>query len=131
MKTLLISSSVAIVWLVTGALAAEPPMKDGPVKIEQAQTLIGEGVQLLDVRTEQEWNAGHLEKAVRVPVTEEGFVEKAKAALDPTKPVLVYCRSGNRSEKAAKLLREAGFSKVHELQGGIVAWQAAGKPVIK
>ena len=106
-------------------------MKDGPVKIEQAQTLIGEGVQLLDVRTEQEWNAGHLEKAVRVNVTEEGFVEKAKAALDPTKPVLVYCRSGNRSEKAAKLLREAGFSKVHELQGGIVAWEAAGKPVTK
>jgi rhodanese-related sulfurtransferase len=66
-----------------------------------------------------------------VDFTAEGFVEKAKAALDPKKPVLVYCRSGGRSAKAVKALREAGFTTVHDMDGGIIAWQKAGKPVEK
>lgn len=88
-------------------------------------------MQLLDVRTREEWDAGHLEGAKKVTVTEDGFLEKAKVALDPAKPVLVYCKSGSRSEKAATILREAGFSPVYEMQGGIVAWEKAGKPLAK
>ena len=107
--------------------AGEEP---APVKIEQAEKQLADGAQLLDVRTPEEWKEGHLEKAKLVTLSKEGFVEKAKAELDPKKPVLVYCKSGGRSAKAAKQLREAGFT-VYDLDGGITAWQKAGKPVVK
>lgn len=113
------------------ALSAKEPAKDAPVKIEQAEKLIADGIQLLDVRTQEEWDEGHLKGAKRVDFTAEGFLEKAKAALDPKKPVLVYCRSGGRSAKATQALREAGFATVHDMDGGITAWQKAGKPVEK
>lgn len=113
------------------AFAADEPAKDAPVKIEQAEKLIADGIQLLDVRTEEEWNEGHLKGAKRADFTAKDFLEKAKATLDPKKPVLVYCRSGGRSAKATKALREAGFTTVHDMDGGITAWQKAGKPVEK
>jgi phage shock protein E len=114
-----------------GLMAADPAPKGGPVPLEQAEKLMADDIQVLDVRTQEEWDAGHLEGAKKVTVTEENFLEKAKATLDPKKPVLVYCRSGSRSEKAAEILREAGFSPVYEMKGGIVAWEKAGKPVKK
>ena len=101
-----------------------------PVTIEQAEKQLAEGAQLLDVRTKEEWDEGHLKGATLVTVTEEGFLEKAKAKLDPKKPVVVYCRSGKRSAMATEKLRAAGFT-VHDLSGGITAWQTAGKPVVK
>lgn len=101
-----------------------------PVKIEQAEKQLADGAQLLDVRTKEEWDEGHLKGAKLVTVTEDGFLEKAKAALDPKKAVVVYCRSGRRSAMAAQQLRAAGFT-VYDLDGGITAWQAAGKPVEK
>jgi rhodanese-related sulfurtransferase len=115
----------------TLAFAVDEPAKDAPVKIEEAEKLIADGVQLLDVRTQEEWDAGHLKGAKQVDFTADGFIEKAKAAMDPKKPVLVYCRSGGRSAKATKALRDAGFTAVHDMAGGITAWQKAGKPVEK
>jgi phage shock protein E len=129
MKALLALLLVALISCL--ALAADEPAKDAPVKIEQAEKLIEGGIQLLDARTQEEWDEGYLKGAKRVDFTAEGFVEKAKAALDPKKPVLVYCRSGGRSAKAVKALREAGFTTVHDMDGGIIAWQKAGKPVEK
>lgn len=108
-----------------------PVALNGPVKIEQAEKEVADGTQLLDVRTAEEWKEGHLKGAKLITVTEDGFLDKSKAALDPKKPVLVYCKSGKRSEKAAKELRDAGFTSVLEVEGGISAWQAAGKPVTK
>lgn len=119
---------------VLACLALAAPLHAGeeptPVKIEQAEKQLADGAQLLDVRTPEEWKEGHLDKAKLVTLSKEGFVEKAKAELDPKKPVLVYCKSGGRSAKAAKQLREAGFT-VYDLDGGITAWQKAGKPVVK
>ncbi len=100
------------------------------VKVEQAEKQIASGVQLVDVRTKEEWDEGHIKGAALASVKGEGFIEKAKSILDPKKEVLVYCRSGNRSAVAAKQLREAGFT-VTELEGGMNAWSSAGKPVVK
>ncbi len=125
----LILSSAMLVAIGSIGSAAEPTVVP-PVKIEQAQKQITRGVQLLDVRTQQEWDEGHLKGATRVTVTEDGFLDKAKASLDINKEVLVYCRSGRRSALAAKQLRAAGFT-VSDLDGGIIAWEAAGKPVVK
>lgn len=109
---------------------AEAPAENAQVKIEQAEKKLTEGAQLLDVRTKEEWDEGHLKGAKLVTVTEEGFIDKAKAALDPKKPVVVYCRSGKRSVIATEQLRAAGYT-VYDLEGGITAWKAAGKPVEK
>lgn len=100
----------------------------GPVGVERAGERISAGAQIVDVRTEDEWKEGHIKGARLITSTESGFLERAKASLDPDRPVLVYCRSGKRSEIAAGKLREAGFSRVDELEGGILAWQLAGLP---
>jgi rhodanese-related sulfurtransferase len=113
------------------AFAADTIPTNGPVKVEQAEKQIASGVQLLDVRTVDEWETGYLKGAKLVTFGEQGFVEKAKAAVDPKKPVLVYCRSGKRTIAAAKQLREAGFVSVSELAGGLIAWEKAGKPLVK
>lgn len=102
-----------------------------PIQVEQAAAKIEAGVQLLDARTAEEWDAGHLKGAKLVTLSDEGFADKAKAVLDPKKPLVVYCRSGKRSAKAAKLLLEGGFTTVHDMAGGITAWQKEGKPVVK
>ncbi|MCW1884132.1 rhodanese-like domain-containing protein [Luteolibacter flavescens] len=122
-----IAAALALLALATPLSAAEAP---APVKIEQTEKHLADGAQLLDVRTQEEWDEGHIKGAKFVPIAKDGFLEGAKAALDPKKPVLVYCKSGGRSARAAKQLREAGFT-VHDLAGGITAWKKAGKPVQK
>jgi rhodanese-related sulfurtransferase len=128
MKILVLST--AVLFSIASVSCAEKPAVAAPVKIEQAEKQLADGAQLLDVRTKEEWNEGHLKGATLVTVTEDGFLEKAKAALEPKKGVVVYCRSGKRSAMAAEQLRAAGFT-VYDLDGGITAWQAAGKPVAK
>jgi len=121
---------LASMMMVGPGFSEEAPAKGGLVKIEQAEKKLAEGIQLLDVRTLEEWNEGYIKGAKRATVTEEGFLEQAKKVIDPTKPLLVYCRSGKRSAQAVSQLREAGFSEVHDIAGGILAWEAAGKPLV-
>ena len=127
MKFLILTT--AILLSVDSISQAVEPTTTAPVKIEQAEKQLADGAQLLDVRTKEEWNEGRLNDATLVTVTEEGFLDKAKAALDSKKAVVVYCRSGRRSAMAATQLRAAGFT-VYDLEGGINAWKAAGKPVV-
>ena len=87
-------------------------------------------VQLLDVRTADEYNEGHLAGALNIDVKQSGFVDKAIGVLDTTRTVAVYCRSGRRSVTAAKQLAAAGCTVVN-LEGGIEAWQKAGRPVTR
>ena len=86
-------------------------------------------VQLLDVRSADEYAQGHIANAENVDVQQSDFIEKAQAKLDHTNPVYVYCRSGKRSMLAAQKLVKAGF-KVVNLRDGIVGWEDAGKPVL-
>jgi thioredoxin len=81
--------------------------------------------QLLDVRTAEEYNSQHIEGAQNLDWNGENFDSAAKN-LDSSKPVYVYCLSGGRSKKAAAKLAELGFSKIVELNGGILKWNAAG-----
>ena len=79
-------------------------------------------VQLLDVRTPQEFAQGHLDGAINIDVKDDAFMQHATARLDTTRRVAVYCRSGRRSADAARMLSEAGY-KVVNLKGGIMEWQ--------
>lgn len=126
MKRLTLLAAALCATAQPSAAADAPP----PVGIARAEQAIAAGVQLVDVRTRAEWDAGHLRDAKFLPLAGDDFPARAKAALDPTKPVLVYCKAGGRSARAAEQLRKAGFT-VHDLEGGITAWQQAGKPVVK
>ena len=85
-------------------------------------------VVLLDVRTAEEFNEGHLQNAINIDVKQEGFVEKAKSILPTDKTIAVYCKGGKRSANAARMLAKEGF-KVVNLEGGITAWKNAGMPL--
>ncbi len=87
-----------------------------------------ENVQLVDVRTPQEFDQGHLKGAQNINFHDAAFRAKIQS-LDTTQPVLVYCGVGGRSAKAAQIMNELGFVNIYDLQGGIKAWQAAGKPI--
>lgn len=100
-----------------------------PLQVYEA--VYGEGnMQLIDVRTEEEYEVSHLKNAQNICVTSGDFKEKV-ASLDKTKPVYVYCRSGKRSSKAAKILIEMGFTKVYDLQGGHQSWEKEGLETIE
>ena len=80
-------------------------------------------VQLFDVRTSQEYNSGHIKNAINVDVfNKNSFVAHFKT-LDTETPVYLYCRSGSRSQKAAKLLVELGFKEIYDLKGGFLNWK--------
>ena len=81
---------------------------------------------ILDVRIVEEFDAGHLDSAVLIPVDD---LETRFAELDKNKPVIVYCRSGRRSAKAAATLVSKGFSPVYDMTGGIESWTDKGYPV--
>ncbi|MDP5105424.1 MAG: rhodanese-like domain-containing protein [Polaribacter sp.] len=84
--------------------------------------LVKENVQLLDVRTPQEIHQGFIKKAKFINFFDADFATKATAQLDKNKPVYLYCRSGNRSEKAAKILKEKGY-EVYNVLGGYNKWK--------
>ena len=85
------------------------------------------GCVIVDVREREEWDEGHLPGAVHVP---RGHLESRieSAAPDKSRPVLVYCASGNRSAFAAKTLEELGYDHVVSLAGGFTDWKRNGNP---
>ena len=85
-------------------------------------------VQLLDVRTESEWESGRIKGAAHAFVPE---VAEFADQLDPQKPVVVYCGSGYRASIAASVLQEKGFAHVHNVPGSIHAWKSAGFAIEK
>ena len=84
-------------------------------------------VQLVDVRTADEFEEGHIEGAQNIDVNQNTFAQEAEDKLYKDKPVAVYCRSGRRSVKAANILTEKGFT-VTNLLGGIIAWRNNNMP---
>ena len=87
------------------------------------------GVVVLDVRTAGEFASGHIENAINIDV-ESGSFDSEIAKLDKTVEYAVYCHSGRRSGIAADKLVGAGFQKITNLEGGIIAWQSAGYPLV-
>jgi rhodanese-related sulfurtransferase len=86
--------------------------------------------QLIDVRTAGEYASGHLKGARNLDWT-NGQLQAGMATLDKQAPVLVYCASGRRSAAAREALLQASFKDVTDLAGGIQAWTAHGKPVVR
>jgi rhodanese-related sulfurtransferase len=104
---------------------AEQGNEPREVSREEARKLIDEGAQLVDVRADHEWEAGRIAGAKHLPLPD---LPQRTAELDSDRPVVVYCRGGNRSSMAAAALTDAGYDAV-KLSEGIVGWSGDDLPL--
>jgi rhodanese-related sulfurtransferase len=108
---------------------------DSPVELLNANTfheqVMGKEVQLIDIRTPQEFVKGHIDDAININFYAPSFVAQMEKSLDKSRPIYIYCRSGNRTGQASRILSRKGFVKVYDLQGGIGTWARAGLPFVK
>ncbi len=85
---------------------------------------------IIDVRTKEEFMFGHISDATNIDYYGSDFKEKLDL-VNKEVPILVYCRSGGRSSRAANIMQSLGFTEVYNLTGGIVSWKDSGFDVIK
>lgn len=101
------------------------------VDVEEFEAAISDTtVQVLDVRTAEEYMEGHIARSINIDVKTDTFEVGANTRLDKSHTVALYCRSGRRSKKAAEILSNNGF-KVIELNEGITSWTNNNKTTIK
>lgn len=115
--------------LVAGACAtSQTALATGLVDSGQAEELIESNPELivLDVRTPEEFAAGTLPDAILIDINSPSFTQEVDA-LDRDLPYLVYCRSGNRSASAVRIMEDLGFDEIYELDDGIQAWVGSGR----
>ena len=86
-------------------------------------------VQLLDIRTPEEYKSGYIEGYGNMDYLSDTFKVEMET-LDKSKPIVIYCRSGGRSGRCATLMLEIGFKEIYDLEGGIIQWKAENNPVI-
>jgi len=84
---------------------------------------------LLDIRTADEYAAGHLKNATQIDYYQTKNFSDYLNSLDKNKKYLIYCRTGNRTGTALNIMRQKGFTHVSELAGGYAAWTASGFPI--
>lgn len=89
------------------------------------------GVVILDVRTPAEFNAGHIKNAINIDFYNPSFYANLDKQLDKSKPIYIYCRSGNRSMQAARAMVQRGYKVVIDLKGGKNFWLAQGFKFVK
>jgi rhodanese-related sulfurtransferase len=104
-----------------GKQASEAP----EVSREEARKMLDEGAQLVDVRADHEWEAGRIAGAKHMPLAQ---LPQRTDEIDKDRPVVVYCRGGNRSSMATAALDDAGFEAV-KLSDGIVGWNEDDLPL--
>ncbi len=99
------------------------------VTTEEMQTILKmDEVQLVDVRTPEEFSEGFIKNAQNIDFKSPTF-EQDILKLNKEKPVMLYCHSGGRSAKCAQKLKDAGFKKIYDLKGGISTWKHEGLPI--
>ena len=115
--------------------AADAAAVDAPLELPadiDAKTLADikdrSDVVVLDVREQWEYDEGHIPGVVHIPMND---IPGRISEIPTDQTVIVSCRSGNRSGQVASFLRNEGFTNIHNLNGGILAWQSAGLPVEK
>jgi phage shock protein E len=127
--------NVAVLALMTAAFAAacgSAEAADPGVRLvgvtEASELLAGGDRIVIDVRTPQEFAEGRLAGARMIDIQSPTFAQEI-GELDPDASYIVYCRTANRSAGARQLMTELGFRDVADIEGGVVAWSAAGLPL--
>ncbi|WP_373947996.1 rhodanese-like domain-containing protein [Vibrio pomeroyi] len=111
MKTLFSLSALCVALLSSGVHASE--------RADIGWDLIEKGAMVVDVRTPEEFKQGHLDNAINYPLSE---VATHFASIDKDQPIVLYCRSGNRSGQAYQFLQAQGFTQIHNA-GGLIEIQ--------
>lgn len=119
--------------VLSSALAGDPPVAAQTPIVEPEQLLAEQQAAkpaplVLDVRTPEEFSAGHVPGAINIP-HDQLASRLAELPASRDEPVVVYCRSGRRAALAEDVLRKNGYSNVRHLKGDIVGWEAASRPV--
>ena len=126
---IILAAVLAIIVVAAWAVNAYRNKGFKTVSSDEFARLIGDTdtVQLVDVRTKEEYEEGHISNALLIDYYSYNFEEQAIAKLSKEKAVAVYCRSGRRSATATRKLVKLGYEVVN-LDGGILAWERAKMP---
>ena len=116
--------SVLCCFFISFAALSQKDSKIVLLNVDEFEAAIAEHpeIQLIDVRTPEEFAEGHIENAININFHDTDFIVQF-LKLEKNEPIYLYCRSGNRSAKAAKKLEKAGFKKIYDLDGGYLHWQ--------
>lgn len=127
---LLVSSFIAVTGILIWQYVGDAGNKNAVDVLTATDLINHQNAVIIDVRSSAEYKQGHIINAINVPLNglknQLKPLEKHKA-----KPVVVSCRSGSRSALACRLLSAAGFENVHNLRGGMLAWENASMPIRK
>ncbi len=116
--------AAALIWNVF----FDPVNKNAVTPLQSTPLINHENAVVLDVRSMDEYRKGHIVNALNYPLN--GLAKQIPQLQKyKDRPIVVVCRSGSRSAMAAKMLMKAGFERVHNLRGGMMAWTSAGLPV--
>jgi thioredoxin len=127
MKKLIINAFLLLTILI-GSFACNQKSNVSSLKypeITKLMDLQGKDVQIIDVRTPLEFAEKHLHNAINIDYNGKSF-DQDIAKLDKSKPVLVYCLSGGRSQESSKKFAEAGFKQIYLMEGGLLTWENNG-----
>ena len=128
-----IKSAICLIVMTTCAMQASGSTGNDNIvsvsALEFEKEIRSDSVQLVDVRTPQEYAEGHIDGALNINVQSDDFKELAQIELSKDSTVLVYCRSGRRSLDAAEILTSLGYNVVN-LKGGIIEWKEDGLPLV-
>ncbi len=127
---LIIFVSSLILAAISGCVSTTNPAKAQytDINVQQAKQMIDHGdVFILDVRTQEEYDAGHIINSTLIPVQ---VLDKRLNELPHDTKILVYCKSGSRSAQASQILVNNGFKEIYNMNGGITDWTNAGYAVI-
>jgi rhodanese-related sulfurtransferase len=137
MKKIILSAAIAFGTFIMASCQSQTSSSNSKqinvtIPVEEFSKKLTElkDVQLVDVRTPEEYQEGHLKNSVNYNLNGSDF-ENQLNKLDKNKPVMVYCLGGGRSAEAAEMMKEKGFTQVYNMQGGIMKWNAANMPIDK
>ena len=127
MRRLVVLGIVGLLFAASAPLSLAAAVWATDVSVEQVRKLVQEqggraGFVVLDVRTPAEFAGGHLPGAVNLDIQARDFLTRL-GGLDRGKSYLVYCRSGNRSTKAAQAMERMEFPRVYHMREGMIGWE--------
>lgn len=132
---------LSITFISCAQNTAKKEVKDGTTTVGQGQQIVelinpkdlnaklGD-IQLIDIRTSREYTSGYIKGAININFFDRNFMDQM-SKLNKEKEIYIYCRSGNRTGKAAARLKEQGFTKIYDLRGGILNWNRNKLAVVK
>lgn len=132
---ILVVIAVAAGWFALNGPGTTTTIAYGDLTAKQINQVMQnqrEDLIVLDVRTPQEFQEGHINphglEQINLDFYEGGFRDKL-ASLDPSKAYVVYCRSGNRSAQTVAIMKQLGFKNIYHMKNGILSWQNANLPL--